>query len=55
MNDKKSYEVQARIFCYGEVTGKKGDIIELPASVGDAHCKTHVKGKDAPLKSVKSK
>ena len=55
MNDKKSYEVQARIFTYGEIAGKKGDTIELPAHIGDAHCKAQVKGKEAPLKLVKSK
>lgn len=48
----KSYKVQALVFTFGEVSGKKGDVIQLPEAIGSQHLKPHHKGKPAPLVEV---
>ncbi len=34
------YKVLCRVFQHGEVYGKKGDSVELPAAIGDLYIKS---------------
>lgn len=47
----KSYKVLCNVFQHGDAYGKKGDVINLPASVGDSYCA----GNKPKLEVVKAK